>query len=222
MAKTLDQSVTSTDADPQGGYVIHEGEVIDLSKLDLDAIKKEIGCTPYKALEIDNVREFVERVLKQMINRNTTRVRFSERYQHIIDQYNAGGTENQDYYEQLLQLIEELKKEQSRSSDMGLEEEELEIYDLLIQGRKLTKAEEQKVILASKNLYQKLKAEKSNIMVVDWYKDEKPRQNVLDLIEFSLDKDLPESYDKEAFKSKTHLLLNHFVDMAIQGFGWAA
>ena len=157
-----------------------------------------------------------------MINRNSTRVLFSERYQHIIDQYNAGGTENQDYYEQLLQLIEELKKEQSRSSDMGLEEEELEIYDLLIQGKKLTKAEEQKVILASKNLYQKLKAEKKNVLVVDWYKDDQPRQKVYDLIQETLNVDLPESYDKLSFDSKTNLLLSHFMDMAIQGFGWVA
>ena len=46
--------------------------------------------------------------------------------------------------------IDELKKEQGRSADMGLKEEELEIYDLLIQGRKLTKDEEKEVILASK------------------------------------------------------------------------
>ncbi len=116
----------------------------------------------------------------------------------------------------------QVKKEQSRSTDMGLEEEELEIYDLLIQGRKLTKAEEQKVILASKNLYQKLKAEKKNVMVVDWYKDEQPKQQVFSLIQHSLNEDLPESYDRVAFNDKINLLLNHFIDMASQGFGWAA
>lgn len=79
-----------------------------------------------------------------MINRNCTRVKFSERYKNIIDKYNAGGSENEDYYEKLLQLVEELKKEQSRSTDIGLKEEELEIYDMLTSGRKLTKAEEQK------------------------------------------------------------------------------
>ena len=115
-----------------------------------------------------------------------------------------------------------MKAEQSRSTDMGLTEEELEIYDLLIQGRKLTKAEEQKVVLAAKNLYQKLMAEKEQVMVVDWYKDEQPRKKVLTLIQLSLDKDLPESYDRLAFNDKTNLLLNHFVDMAIQGYGWAA
>ena len=223
MAAKLDQSVTSYDrAAEEADYVIHQGKVIDLSKLNVDEIRKEISQTPYKALEIDDLRVFIEKALEQLINKNCTRIAFSQRYKSIIDRYNAGGSENEDYYEKLLQLIEEMKAEQSRSTDMGLTEEELEIYDLLIQGRKLTKAEEQKVVLAAKNLYQKLMAEKEQVMVVDWYKDEQPRKKVLTLIQLSLDKDLPESYDRLAFNDKTNLLLNHFVDMAVQGYGWAA
>ena len=34
-----------------------------------------------------------------------------------------------------------------------------------------------------------------------------------------LDKDLPESYDRAAFIDKTNLLMNHFIDMAVQGYG---
>ena len=221
MAKTLDQSVSALETN-SNGYVIHESKVIDLSKLNVDDLRKEISCSPYKALEIDNLRVYIEKALKQMIEQNTTRLKFSERYRNIIDRYNAGGSENQDYYEMLLQLINELKDEQSRSSNMGLEEVELEIYDLLIKEKKLTKAEEQKVILAAKNLYQKLKSEKARIMVVDWYKDEQPRQKVFDLIQLSLNEDLPESYDKDTFDKKSKILLEHFMDMAIQGYGWVA
>ena len=59
-------------------------------------------------------------------------------------------------------------------------------------------------------------------MVVDWYKDDQPREKVLSLIVKSLGEDLPESYDKDVFTDKTTLLLNHFVDMAAQGYGWTA
>ena len=221
LAETLDHSVTAATADPNSEFVIHEGEVIDLSKLDVEAIKKEINKTPYKQLEIDDLRAYIEKVLKQMINKNTTRVSFSERYRNIIDRYNAGATENQEYYNKLVELIESLKGEQSRSAEMGLEEEELEIYDLLIQDKKLTKAEEQRVILAAKNLYQKLTAEKAKLFVVDWYKDEQPKQHVYDLIQISLDDFLPDSYDKKTFEDKSKLLLNHFMDMAVKGYGWA-
>ena len=222
MAYTLDDSVTAIAAEDQAQYGIHQGKVIDLSKLDIESIRKEIKSTPYKSLEIDNLKTYIEAALKQLINKNCTRVSFSQRYKSIIDRYNAGGSENEDYYEKLLQLIADLKKEQGRSTEMDLEEEELEIYDLLVQGRKLTKAEEQKVILASKNLYNRLLEEKDKLMVVDWYKDEQPRTMVFTLIQKSLNDDLPLSYDREAFTDKTNLLLNHFVDMAVQGYGWTA
>lgn len=220
MAEALDRSVSAGVSEQQATYGIHQGKVIDLSKLDVDAIRKEINKTPYKALETDDLRAFVERTLEQLINKNCTRVAFSQRYRNIIDRYNAGGSENEDYYKKLLQLIEDLKKEQSRSTDLGLEEEELEIFDLLRADKKLTKAEEQKVILAAKNLYHKLSEEKERVMVVDWFKDEQPRLQVLALIKASLNKDLPESYDSVSFKQKTNLLFNHFVDMAVQGYGW--
>lgn len=220
MAEALDRSVSAGVSEQQATYGIHKGKVIDLSKLDVDAIRKEINKTPYKALETDDLRAFVERTLEQLINKNCTRVAFSQRYRNIIDRYNAGGSENEDYYKKLLQLIEDLKKEQSRSTDLGLEEEELEIFDLLRADKKLTKAEEQKVILAAKNLYHKLSEEKERVMVVDWYKDEQPRHQVFALIQTSLNDDLPESYDRVTFNDKTRLLFNHFVDMAVQGYGW--
>lgn len=30
----------------------------------------------------------------------------------------------------------------------------------------------------------------------------------------------PYSYDKIAFNDKTNLLMEHFIDMAVQGYGW--
>lgn len=230
MSETLDQSVTAYDTgggmfedpDCRDLYRIHQGKVIDLSRLDVDAIRKEIKSTPYKAVEIDNLRSFVEKTLEQMIGKNVSRVVFSQRYKNIIDRYNAGGSENEDYYERLLQLIEDLKMEQSRGADLGLTEEDPEIFDLLSANRKLTKVEERKVILASNNLYQKLLEDKDKIMVVDWYKDARPRQKVLSLIQTSLNKDLPDSYNRAIFNDKTNTLFNHFVDMAAQGYGWIA
>ena len=101
-------------------------------------------------------------------------------------------------------------------------EAELEMYDLLIRGRKLTKEEEKEVKLAAKNLYKKLTEDKAKLLVVDWYKDEQPKLRVRKAIEYTLNEDLPPSYDKDAFDSKISLLLNHFIDMAIQGYGWIA
>lgn len=221
MGQVLDGSIISAEAkDNDDGYVIHNTKVIDLSKIDVDEIKKEIKSTPYKAVEIDDLKAYLDKVLQQMMDKNCTRDKFSSRFKNIVDRYNAGGSENEDYYEQLLQLIEDLKKESERPSLMGLSEEELEIFDLLTKGKKLTKAEEQKVILSAKNLFKKLSENRSNLFVADWYKDEQPKARVKDAIMETLDADLPDSYDKEVFIVKIDLLLNHFIDMAVQGYGW--
>lgn len=223
MAQILDSSVSSSPTgDNSEGLVIHRSKVIDLSKIDTDKLKEEIKRAEYKAIEIDNLKEYIEKALESLINKNCTRIKFSERFKSIIDRYNAGGTENEDYYEQLVKFVEELQKEQDRPKTEDLSEEELEMFDLLVKGKKLTKAEEQRVKLAAKNLYTKLTTEREELLVVDWYKDEKPKLKVKSAIETSLNNDLPESYDKEIFNSKINLLLNHFIDMAVQAYGWIA
>ncbi len=223
MAQVLDSSVTSATAeDRQRAYAIHGTKAIDLSKINLDELRAEIKKAEYKAIEIDDLKAFLEKTLQDMLHRNCTRMQFSQRFKGIIDRYNAGGSENEDYYEQLVQLLEDMQREQERPNKEGLTEEELEVYDLLIQGKKLTKAEEQKVKLAAKKLFKKLTAEKETLLVVDWYKDDQPKLRVKSAIEYALNEDLPESYDQEAFEAKINLLLNHFIDMAVQGYGWIA
>ena len=130
-----------------------------------------------------------------------------------------------DYVKKVLEekgKVEDMKTEDNRAEREGLTEEELEIFDLLIAGKKLTRQEEQKVKLSAKNLFKKLSEEKPELMVVDWYRDEQPRAKVRSVIEQSLDADLPVSYDKDTFTAKIDMLLTHFVDMAVQGYGWVA
>ena len=223
LAQVLDTSVMSQQAkDNDDGLVIHQGKIIDLSKIDVEQLKKEIKSAPYKAIEIDDLKAFIEQALQQLLSRNCMRQQFSQRFRSIIDRYNAGGSENEDYYEQLLKLIEDLKTEEKRSEAEGLTEEELEIFDMLVAGKKLTRDEEQMVKLSAKNLFKKLRENKAELMVVDWYRDEQPRARVKSAIEESLNADLPTSYDKETFAAKIELLLVHFIDMAVQGYGWVA
>ena len=56
-----------------------------------------------------------------------------------------------------------------------------------------------------------------SLLVVDWYKDENTTLKLKNVIEDSLDQDLPISYDKDLFQSKTNLLLSLFIDKAVQG-----
>lgn len=228
LSQVLDGSVSTDDAfselvkNDSTQYVIHGTKVIDLSKINVEELRKEIKRAPYKAIEIDDLKKYIEQILQQMLSKNITRTKFSQRYRNIIDRYNAGGSENEDYYEQLIKLIEELKKENVRADAEGLTEEELEIFDLLAAGKKLSQSDEQQVKLSAKNLFKKLSENRTNLLVVDWFKDDQPLAIVKSAIEVSLNNDLPMIYDKESFQSKTNLLMNHFIDMAVQGYGWVS
>ena len=222
MEQVLDNSVSSSDAieDKNNQFAVYKNKVIDLSKINLDDLKKELETTPYRAIEIDDLKEYIERALKQMINMNVTRQKFSERYKNIVDRYNAGNSQNEDYYNQLIDLINSLKNEQNRANLEGLTDEELELYDLLKKDKKLTKEEEIKVKLAAKNLFEKLTNEKEDLLVVDWYKDLNTTLRVKNAIAVSLDHDLPESYDKTSFENIILMILMHFIDMAVNSYGW--
>ena len=84
--------------------------------------------------------------------------------------------------------------------------------------KKLTKEEEQKVKLAAKNLFEKLTKEKEDLLVVDWYKDLNTTLRVKNAIAVSLDKDLPDSYDKTSFENIILMILMHFIDMAVNSY----
>ena len=82
-------------------------------------------------------------------------------------------------------------------------------------------SEEAKTLkLSAKILFSKLMDNRSSLLVVDWYKDEQPRAKLKHKVELFLNDDLPDSYDKAEFDFKVSLLMNYFVDMAVQGYGW--
>lgn len=219
LLKVLDSSIRAQESEEEGTNIIVNGEkVIDLSKINFEELKQVFKQVKYKAIQIEDLKFYIEKLLEQMLNRNTTRRKFTERYQGIIDRYNSGTNEAEYYFEELEKLLEDLKEEQNRCVVEGLTEEELEIYDLLlVKGKNLTKEEIQRVKLAGKNLYKKLVENRDSILVVDWYKDENTTLKLKKPVEDSLDEDLLVSYDKEIFRSKTNLLLSLFIDKTVQG-----
>lgn len=219
LSKVLDASVTAGESEEMETNIVVSGEkVIDLSRINFDELRHGFRKTKYKAIQIEELKAYIEKLLEQMLNRNKTRRRFSERYQNIIDRYNSGTNEADYYFEELEKLIVDLREEQNRHTIEGLTEDELEIYDLLlVKGKNLTKDELQKVKLAAKNLYRKLVDNRDSLLVVDWYKDENTIFNLKRVVSDSLDLDLPASYDKNLFQAKMNLLISVFIDKAIQG-----
>lgn len=175
----------------------------------------------YKNLEIDNLRKHLENKLKKMLKRNCTRRSFAERFKNIIDEYNAGGSLNDDFYKKLLKFMEYLKAEEERHVKEDLTEAELEIFDLLRKD-KLTKEEEKKVKLAAKALYTTLIQKWNELFVVGWQNDSQPKEKVKKHIVTILNEFLPQSYDREIFQYKTTLVFEHILDQAQTGYNWVA
>ena len=216
----LDQSVI-TAADAKKYTITETGKELDLSKLDIDELRANFKKIKNKNLEIANLRKHIEEKLQKMLRRNITRTKFAERFRNIIDEYNAGGSQNDDFYEKLLKLMEELREEEERHIKEELSETELELFDLL-RKEQLTADEEKRVKLAAKELYNTLTEKRNELFVVGWQNDPQPKERVKGEIVSILNKFLPESYDREIFLKKSTLIFEHIVDQAITGYNWVA
>lgn len=156
-----------------------------------------------------------------MLRRNTTRIKFAERFRNIIDEYNAGGSQNDDFYEKLLKLMEELRAEEERHIKEDLSEAELELFDLL-RKEHLTVDEEKRVKLAAKEFYNTLTEKRKELFIVGWQNDPQPKERVKGEIVYILNKFLPESYDREIFLRKSTLVFDRIVNQAMTGYNWVA
>lgn len=228
IAELLDESVVVDNTEKfavkehQAEYqIVQQGKVWDLSKLNFDKLKEEFKEAKYQHIEITEMRAFIEDKLRQMMAQNHTRVDFAQKLQAIIDQYNAGGSSTENYFDDLMKFAEGMKEEDERHVREGLTEEELELYDTLRKD-KLTKEEEQKVKLAAKHLISRLLDEHPKVLVQDWWKDGQTQRKVKVAVEEVLDQDLPDSYDRITFKEKSDNVFELIVDFAANGKKWAA
>lgn len=228
ISQLMDSSILVDDNDQltqrefQAQYkIIQQGKMWDLSKIDFDTLRNEFKAAPYKNIETTDLRLFLEQKLQKMLNENRQRTDFTVRLQRIIDRYNAGSSSVENYYEELVAFAEELKSETERHVREGLTEDELEIYDLLHQDS-LTKAEEERVKLASKHLLSRLLQESPKVLVKEWWKDDQTKLAVKKVIEDVLDDDLPNSYDRKTFKEKCDHVYHLTLDLAANNSKWAA
>ena len=202
--------------------VIKRGKTWDLSQIDFDKLRKDFGAAVYKNIEIADLRGFIARKLELMLAQNSTRGGFGQRFQQIIENYNAGGSSTEQYFEQLVQFSQDLRAEDERHVREGLTEDELEIFDLLRKDA-MTQDETQKVKLAAKALLHRLQDESPKVLVQDWYKTDQTRFIVRSAVAEVLDRELPqESYDRILFQAKCENVFHLVLDHAAQGRKWAS
>ena len=211
----LDASIDSE------GYLIREprstygvaGSVeehwVDLAQMDFEALKERF-TKGRKRTEAEKLKGQVHSKLKQMLRLNPTRMDYLERFQRMIDEYNAGSLNFDEFLRRLLVFTDSLKDEEKRSVAEQLSEEELALFDILTRPQlDLSDQETKQVKKAAKDLLEALKREK---LVLDWRKFQQSRAAVKVSITDALDEGLPDSFPPVLFQQKVEAVYQHVFD----------
>jgi len=201
--------------DIRGPYTFSNGSLIDLGRLNFEQLRQEFKEKKHQHIEFADLSQFMQIQLRQMMRDNKTRGSFLERFEKIIDEYNSGSLSIEEAYEQLTREAENLSEEQNRAAREGMNEEELELFDLL-KKENMTKAEKQRVKLAAQTLLKRLKKGKDTVLIRSWYKHLESQEKVRREIQVVLDQNLPDSYDRQLFSEKTDVIFQHFYNQAEQ------
>lgn len=198
-------------------YAINNTSEIDLRTLNLNKIVKKFKQTELKYLAIVDIKDFLNDQLERMMRENTTRIDFAAKLQEIIDRYNAKSSDINKFFEELMVYLEKLREEELRHVREELTKEELQVFDLLTKNEKLTKEQKQTAKLASKELLDKLKAEREKILLVDWHKNQRQRIEVERYIMKQLYPQLKDIFEQPKFKQKSSSVFDYFFDLAESG-----
>ena len=200
----LDKSIGAS------GYTIKEEfKPLDLSRIDFDALRKFFKKA-HKRAELERLRTAITAKLQFMLAQNRTRVDFLEKFQQLIDEYNAGSANVEATYEALLQFTQKLNEEEQRHVREAMSEDELAIFDILTKPRvNITAKEEKQVKKVAKDMLDTLKAK---ALVLDWRKRQQTRAAVRLCIEEWLDK-LPSVYTPPVYQAKCEAVYQHVYDV---------
>jgi type I restriction enzyme, R subunit len=126
VGEILDNSITA------GEFIIplNPRQLVDLSQLAFDQLKAQF-VTGYQYTETEKLKGAVNRKLQSMVQQNRTRVNYLDKFQRMIDEYNAGSRNVEWFFNELIAFAQDLKVEDKRALAQNLDEEELAIFDLL-------------------------------------------------------------------------------------------
>ena len=144
-----------------------------------------------------------------MIRANPTRIDYMERFQALIDAYNAGSINVEEFFRQLMEFTKRLNEEDQRTIAEGLTDEELALFDLVTKPDvELTPKERDDVKKVAHELLETFKQEK---LVLDWRKKQQTRAGVQLTIEQALDR-LPEVFTIDVYRQKVQRVYQHVYD----------
>ena len=203
IGKVLDASITGV------AMPTKPAPVLDLSKIDFEALRKRFKESKHRNTDLEVLKAAIRAHLEKLISLNKTRTDFREKFEELIESYNAGSLNIEELFNQLIELSRTLSEEQQRHVREHMTEEELVVFDILTRPAPDLSAEERaEVKKVAKQLLERLK----ELLVLDWRKRQAARARVEDAIKDMLDTGLPPAYSTDLYKQKCSAVFEHFYE----------
>jgi type I restriction enzyme R subunit len=200
IGQVLDQSITGIAIRDQGP------PSIDLSKIDFQALAEKFKQTKHKKTDLEELKALIASHLSRMVALNPTRSDYREKFVALIASYNAGSRSIEEIYKQLLELSQQLSQEQQRHIRENLSEEELAMFDILLQAAPdLSDADRARVKQSTRELVERIK----ELLVLNWQQKAAARAQLKLVIQDALDIGLPRAYTPELYQLKCEAVFAH-------------
>jgi len=196
----LDESIT--------GLTIREAgpPAIDLSKISFEALAQRFKESKHKNTDLEALKAAIRAKLDKLVRLNRTRTDFAEKFEALIESYNAGSRNIEQLFDELLKLSNSLNDEQERHVRENLSEEELVIFDILTRPAPELSTDERAEV---KKVAQELLARLKDLLVLNWRQKAAARSALKLAIEDTLDSGLPRAYAPEMYRQKCSAVFEH-------------
>ncbi len=196
----LDESITGHAIRDQGP------PALNLSKINFEALASRFKQSKHRNTDLEVLKAAIRAKLEKMIELNRTRADFSEKFEALIESYNAGSRTIEALYQELLDLSISLSVEEQRHVRENISEEELVIFDILTRPSPELGTEERAEV---KKVARELLARLKELLVLNWRQKSTARSQLKLTIEDTLDSGLPRAYTPELYQQKCSAVFEH-------------
>ena len=196
----LDESITGHAIRDQGP------PALDLSKINFEALASRFKQSKHKNTDLEVLKAAIRAKLEKMVELNRTRADFSEKFEELIESYNAGSRTIEALYQELLDLSNSLNVEEQRHVRENITEEELVIFDILTRPSPELGTEERAEV---KKVARELLARLKELLVLNWRQKSTARSQLKLTIEDTLDSGLPRAYTPDLYQQKCSAVFEH-------------
>ncbi len=196
----LDESITGHEIRQSGP------PALDLSKINFAALAQRFKQSKHKNTDLEVLKAAIRAQLEKMIRLNRTRADFAEKFEALIESYNAGSRSIEELFAELVKLSNSLNDEQQRHVRENMSEEELVIFDILTRPAPALSGEERAEV---KKVARELLGRLKGLLVLNWRQKSTARSQLKLAIEDTLDNGLPRAYTPELYHQKCSAVFEH-------------